>query len=86
MHAKPSNEKADIFAVGVIAVEMMNGEHPFNYLGEPDLSAVYSSMEDPFTEMGGLKPEGDQDLIRLVRKMLSMNVSASSALAIASSD
>lgn len=59
----------------------MNGRHPFEDFGD-ELVEVYSHA-DPFTELQIPGFEGDPDLVRLIRRMLSMDVSPNTVLLIA---
>lgn len=80
IRGEPFNEKADIFALGLILYEMMNGRHPFEGFGD-ELVDVYSHS-DPFTELDIPGFEGDPDLVKLMRSMLSMDVSINTVLLI----
>jgi serine/threonine protein kinase len=72
---KPSGEKVDIFALGCILYQMINGGvHPFAGFDASDLPQVYG-LKDPFEVIESTGFDGDAVLVGLMRQMLNVNVS-----------
>ena len=69
LNAKAVDEKADIYALGVICYELLTGAVPFT--GEGLGAIVLKHLQEPVRPLRELEPEVPQELAALVMRMLA---------------
>ena len=67
---EPVTERADIYSLGVIAFEMITGEHPFEASTDVELAAM-RLYEEP-RQLLALQPQADPALAALVHRCLAL--------------
>ncbi len=64
VEGKPADERADIYALGVILFEMVTGKAPFK--GDTSLAVAHKHRYEPAPDARMLNPQIPQDLSRLI--------------------
>jgi serine/threonine-protein kinase len=68
VEGKPADERADIYAIGVILFEMVTGRPPFE--GDTSLAIAHKHRYNPAPDPRTLNPQIFQDLSRLILRCL----------------
>ena len=71
-HGQPVDHRADIFAVGILAFEMMTGRRLF--LGETDYQTVELIRRAEVPSMRAINPDIPEELENVIRKALARDV------------